>query len=144
MQILIKGSISNQYKGKVWRLALEASGGLSSQENVGGKGVGGTGSQLVKDKSLSFLNERLIAEPGGQDEGWATTSQFREGCRRRIDRGLAICLDFRNSFRCSVSAIEDQSLRNCERRSFLNDSQLLPVLGNAPESKSVNKLAVSH
>lgn len=42
-------------------------------------GWGGTGSQLVKDKSLSFLNERLIAVPGGQDEGWAATSQFREG-----------------------------------------------------------------
>lgn len=80
MQILIKGSISNQYKGKVWRLALEASKSLSSQENVGGGGGGeGTGSQLVKDKSLSFLNERLIVVPGGQDEGWAATSQFREG-----------------------------------------------------------------
>lgn len=35
---------------------------------------------------------------------------FAKACRRRIDRGLAICLDFRNSFRCSVSAIGDQSL----------------------------------
>lgn len=81
MQILIKGSISNQYKGKVWRLAL---GGqqipIKPRKRGWRRGVGeGTGSQLVKDKSLSFLNERLIAVPGGQDEGWAATSQFREG-----------------------------------------------------------------
>lgn len=72
----------------MWRLAPEARKSLSKPRKRGGKGEAGAVSQLVKDKSLSFLNERLIAEPGGQDEGWAATSQFRESWRKK-DRSLA-------------------------------------------------------